>query len=45
MDQFGEHCRGPAPVSPAVVFHARAALHDEEEVMEQELLEWGKGVW
>ena len=36
MDQFGKHCQGPASVPPAVAFHTRAALHDGEEVMEQE---------
>ena len=39
MDQFGEHCQGPAPVPPAVAFHAGAALHDKEEVKLQELPE------
>ena len=39
MDQFGEHHWGPVPVPTAVAFHARAALHDEEEVKEQELPE------
>ena len=39
MDQFGKHCWEHVPVSPAVALHARAALCDEEEVMEQEPLE------
>ena len=39
MDQFGEHCWGPLPVSPTVAPHARATPHNEEEVMEQELPE------
>ena len=39
MDRFGECHQGPATVPPTVAFHAGAALHDEEEVMEQEMLE------
>ena len=36
MDQFGECHRGPTPVLPAAASSTRAALHDKEEVMEQE---------
>ena len=39
MDQFGEHCWGPVPVPPTAAFCVGAALHDDEEVMEQEPLE------
>ena len=39
MDQFGELCMGPAPVPPAAASCAEAALHDKDEVMEQEPLE------
>ena len=39
MDRFGECHREPMPVPSAAMLHARGALHDEEEVMEQETLE------
>ena len=42
MDQFVECCWEPAPVHPTVAFRTRAALHDKEEVMEQELPEGGR---
>ena len=39
MDRFGECCQEPAPVLPTAALCTGAALHDEEEVMEQEPLE------